>query len=158
MICRYCGSDNIVWDHASGFVVCASCGSVLQVMMEHQASGSEPSRKRYGRPQEREVPREAWGMDEVVNRRAMNALKVKEVRELLELINKNPLLKARTFRVKVAIAAYLYYRALGLSKRKSMKKASEMAGVPQRTIDKVKARHGSLLAAAELRARALLGS
>ncbi|MEN3000143.1 MAG: TFIIB-type zinc ribbon-containing protein [Acidilobaceae archaeon] len=158
MICRYCGSTDIVWDHASGHLVCASCGSVLETIMEHSPTYSAPKRRFCLRPEEREVPRRAWGLEGVLNKRALGALKNEHVKELLEVVNSHPLLKARTFRVKVALAAYLYHRAMGYSKRTSMLQASKMTGVPPRTMDKLESKYRTILTAAEGRARSLVRS
>lgn len=158
MICKYCGSTNIVWDHERGHAVCASCGSVLETIMEHSPAYGAPRRRPYPKPEEREVPRIAWDMERVLNKRALVALKNEQVRELLELVNSHPLLKARTFRVRVALAAYLYHRAMGYSKRTSMLQASKMTGVPSRTVDKLETKYRVIMTAAERRAKGLVRS
>ena len=38
MKCPYCGSSNLVWDGNTGTIVCANCGSVLDVIYEYDAS------------------------------------------------------------------------------------------------------------------------
>lgn len=124
--------------------------------MEHSPSHVSPKRRLHSRLEEREIPREAWGLERVLNKKALSALRNGQVRELLEVVNAHPLLKARTFRVKVAIAAYLYHRAIGYSKRMSMLQASRMTGVSSRTIDKLETKYRTILVVVENKARSLL--
>jgi len=32
--CPFCGSENLIWDFATGAIICASCGSVIDVIYE----------------------------------------------------------------------------------------------------------------------------
>ncbi|MEM0491605.1 MAG: TFIIB-type zinc ribbon-containing protein [Acidilobaceae archaeon] len=166
MICKYCGSTSIVWDEVLGIVVCTTCGSVLQSILEYShVSFKQKEAKRKAR---RLVKREDYivatsrlitnnykaSIESISSKKALKALESsKNLRSIFSIINTNPILKARTLRVKVAIATYIYYRILGYSKRKSKLYTAKITGISIRTIDKIESKYRKLISALETKTK-----
>ena len=162
MICRFCGSEALVWDHVLGYVVCSSCGSVVGDIMDDGVAVSRVASARLRAPLRPRGLRSQPVVDRfslissVVNARALEALsRYPMVRTVLELVDSNPLLKARTLRGRVALALYATYRALGYSRPKSRVLAARIARVSPRTIERVERRSRRALVELEAKARGL---
>lgn len=152
MICRFCGSQNIVWDHSYGRVICASCGAVLEDMIEDQVQNFIILRA--GSRRSRAEPPQA--PPELLNKKALRTLSSEEeIREIYYVLNRNPILKARTLRVKVAIAVYAHRRASGYSKNRARRDASSMAGVSVKSIMKLERGHRDIVEALVEKVRTL---
>ena len=93
----------------------------------------------------------------IVNLRALSIVsRYSVVRQILNLVDSNPILKARTVRGRVAVALYLTYRALGYSKSKSKILASRACRVSPRTLEKVERGNRDAIARLEVRAREVI--
>jgi transcription initiation factor TFIIIB Brf1 subunit/transcription initiation factor TFIIB len=164
LICRFCGSESLVWDHGAGFVVCASCGSVIGELVDDGVPFSrftlKPRRSRFS-ARFSGLKFEGGGsfdrlslLNTHVNSRALSVLSSYPlVRLALELVDSSPLLKARTLRGRVAIALYLVHRSLGFSKSRSRILASRALRVSPRTIERVERKSRGALRALEVKAR-----
>ena len=90
----------------------------------------------------------------IVNLRALSIVsRYGVVRRVLNLVDSNPVLKARTVRGRIAVALYLTYRALGYSKSKSRILASRACRVSPRTLEKVERRNRDAIARLEVKVR-----
>ncbi len=93
----------------------------------------------------------------IVNVKALETLsKYPLVMLALELVDSNPLLKARTLRGRVALALYVIYRALGCSKSKSRVLVSRALRVSPKTIERVERGSRGALADLEIKVRELV--
>lgn len=107
-----------------------------------------------GRERRPEVPK---APPDLLNRKAMATLRSEEeIRNIYYMLNKNPVLKARTLRVKVAVAVYAHRRASGYSKNRARREASAAAGVSAKSIVKLERNHRPLVEALVERVRALM--
>jgi len=88
MRCPCCGSEDLVWDFATGSVVCTHCGCVVDVILVYSSSGFEeaPSRRRY-RDAERLYSFE----------RALTRKRAKEAEKVFELEKKGFVLVGNKF-------------------------------------------------------------
>ena len=41
--CPFCGSENLIWDFATGSIICTSCGSVIDVIYEYENGHHNPT-------------------------------------------------------------------------------------------------------------------
>jgi transcription initiation factor TFIIIB Brf1 subunit/transcription initiation factor TFIIB len=165
LICRFCGSDNLIWDHGVGYVVCASCGSVVEELLDDgvRFSSSPALKPRFSAGFHSFRFKGGGSVDRfslitsLINSRALNILSsYPVVRFALELVDSNPVLKARTLRGRVALALYLVYRALGYSKSRSRVLASRALRVSPKTIERVERWNKSVLGVLEVKAKDML--
>lgn len=160
LICRFCGSDSLVWDDRLGFIVCSTCGSILEgIMDDFRVDQGALIPKRAPLPR-----RDRWvivdrlnAISSPVNSRALNVISRYEVVRLtLKLVDSNPVLKARTTRGRVALALYALYRAIGYSKVKSRVLASRAIRVSPRVLEVTTRKHRGYIEDLEAKARELV--
>jgi len=93
----------------------------------------------------------------LVNSRALELLSgYRVVRLALNLVDSDPVLKARTTRGRVAIALYIVYRALGYSKTRSKLLASKACRVSMKSLERVEKTYRGRVGELEAKARELL--
>ncbi|MEB3779999.1 MAG: hypothetical protein GSR85_07200 [Desulfurococcales archaeon] len=156
--CPWCLSDNIAWSHETGYILCQSCGAIIEGIVEETSEDSElyghgiwylngkppkPSRAierltlralRRGKIVSRRNG--SLSIDSPANRRARMLVKtIDGLEDALREVELDPILKARTYRSRVAIAYYALLRVNGISKHKAIELVASKIGVSRRTIE-----------------------
>ncbi len=156
--CPWCMSSNIAWSHETGYMICQSCGAILGEILDDSAEESEPYKSGLfylnGRPPkpskhvEKTIQRvlvrgkiitRSKGnilVDSIANRKARQLVEEDDsLASVLRIVESDPILKARTFRSRVAIAYYILLRSRGTSKNRAITIASNMTGTSRKGLE-----------------------
>ncbi|MEB3816376.1 MAG: TFIIB-type zinc ribbon-containing protein [Desulfurococcales archaeon] len=145
--CPYCGSERLVWDHDRGYIVCASCGAIIEELIEDDAMSDEVSvlpvyrtvLVRSTRRSTVSAGKTVECMQQSLTIKTNHKEDIKiyeyEISDILKIINKN--YKISNSSVAKAIAYYIVATLLGYSKRSALEFASNKSNISRSYLIKI---------------------
>jgi len=163
--CPYCGSQHLVWDDYSGFLVCAECGAVIEQLIDeesaslhHEGTQLVTRKQRLPNISRSETLPLPLRENSLSSGQAGDKLDVREARneqsdsykELIDMLASRAVAVIsqhynRNSRALIALSYYAAAKALGTSHSAALELSASMAGLSRSYVRKLLAESKSLL-------------